>query len=125
MILAHHIILTGYGHWLPNDPRGSMSKKVYAEEIAELAEIHFGRREDQPTIETLREFSREAQKRLAHPMLWFDDAGREAIRGKRKFPKTIRCSVRTRVTYIRIRLNRSARASTTSGGTSSNTNYPS
>jgi REP element-mobilizing transposase RayT len=28
MILAHHLILTAYGFWLPNDPRGSWSDFV-------------------------------------------------------------------------------------------------
>jgi len=25
MIIAHHLIWTAYGFWLPNDPRGSSS----------------------------------------------------------------------------------------------------
>lgn len=27
-IIAHHLVLTGYGQWLSNDPRGSMSEKT-------------------------------------------------------------------------------------------------
>lgn len=27
-IIAHHLILHGYGHWLPNDPRGSGSREI-------------------------------------------------------------------------------------------------
>lgn len=27
-IIAHHLILHGYGHWFPNDPRGSGSDEV-------------------------------------------------------------------------------------------------
>ena len=37
MILAHHIIFTAYGFWLPNDPRGSWSESVKAWEL-----IRFG-----------------------------------------------------------------------------------
>ncbi|HUO10402.1 MAG TPA: transposase [Phycisphaerae bacterium] len=34
MVLAYHIIFTGYGFWLPNDPRGSWSDFVWAWELA-------------------------------------------------------------------------------------------
>jgi hypothetical protein len=30
-VLAHHRILHGYGHWLSNDPRGSMSEEIRRE----------------------------------------------------------------------------------------------
>jgi len=33
MVLAHHIIFTAYGFWLPNDPRGSWSDFVAAWEL--------------------------------------------------------------------------------------------
>jgi REP element-mobilizing transposase RayT len=33
MILAHHVIITTYGFWLPNDPRGSWSDFVAAWEL--------------------------------------------------------------------------------------------
>lgn len=79
MIIAHHLILTGYGHWLPNDPRGSMSRGTYTDELVRLAETHFGRRPVQPSRRELREFHREAQRHLAHPVLWFEDADRRAL----------------------------------------------
>src|SRR6202012_1840205 len=34
LVLAYHIIMTAYGFWLPNDPRGSWSDFVWAWEIA-------------------------------------------------------------------------------------------
>ena len=34
MVLAYHIIMTAYGFWLPNDPRGSWSDFVWAWELA-------------------------------------------------------------------------------------------
>jgi REP element-mobilizing transposase RayT len=32
-VLAHHLILSGYGFWLPNDPRGSWSQFVRSWEL--------------------------------------------------------------------------------------------
>lgn len=72
MVIAHHLILTGYGHWLPNDPRGSLSRGTHTPGLAQLAESHFGRRATQPTAEQLRAFHEEARALLAHEVLWFD-----------------------------------------------------
>lgn len=33
MVLAYHLIISGYGFWLPNDPRGSWSDFVYSYEL--------------------------------------------------------------------------------------------
>lgn len=79
MIIAHHLILTGYGHWLPNDPRGSMSERVHTEGVAELGEHHYGRRKEQPSREELRGFHRRAEEELAHAVLWWDNAERQAL----------------------------------------------
>ena len=79
MVIAYHLILTGYGHWLPNDPRGSLSREVRADALRDVAPIHFGRRAVQPSRPALREFMRQAQPRLAHPILWFDFAKRQAL----------------------------------------------
>lgn len=40
MVLAHHLILTGYGHWLPNDPRGSFSETIAAGKLIPAGDIH-------------------------------------------------------------------------------------
>lgn len=74
MIIAHHIILTGYGHWLPNDPRGSLSTEFWNPRLRQLGEIHFGRREEQPTPEEIRAFYAQAKELLTHPVVWFDGA---------------------------------------------------
>ena len=37
-VLAYHLILTNYGFWLPNDPRGSWSEFVRAWELHEVAQ---------------------------------------------------------------------------------------
>ena len=38
MVLGHHLIISAYGFWLPNDPRGSWSDMVRAWEIAKFGE---------------------------------------------------------------------------------------
>lgn len=79
IVIAHHLILSGYGHWLPNDIRGSGSDEVREEKLADLAPIHFGRKQVQPARSELREFFREAEPLLAFERLWFDDAKRQAL----------------------------------------------
>ena len=44
MIAGYHLIWTAYGWWLPNDPRGSMSREIRAAAIADLGELHYGRK---------------------------------------------------------------------------------
>lgn len=77
--IAHHLILHAYGHWLPNDPRGSGSHEVRQEKLADLGPIHFGRKKVQPPREELREFRRAAAPKLEFPIVWFDDVKRQAI----------------------------------------------
>lgn len=79
MVIGHHLILTGYGHWLPNDPRGSMSREVSASKLRDLGPHHHGRRFVQPPVQRLREFRHRAQPLLDYPILWFDDAKRQAL----------------------------------------------
>jgi len=79
MVIGYHIILTGYGHWLPNDPRGSMSHDVFSPDLMPLAEHHFGRRKIQPSKKMLRTFFVEAQQYLTHSILWWEEAERRAI----------------------------------------------
>jgi REP element-mobilizing transposase RayT len=38
MVLAHHLLISAYGFWLPNDPRGSWSDFVRAWELARYGE---------------------------------------------------------------------------------------
>lgn len=79
MILAHHIILTGYGHWLPNDPRGSLSRELRSEQLGDLGDIHYGRRHVQPPRSELQQFHRKAKEFLKHPVIWFDPPLRQMI----------------------------------------------
>jgi REP element-mobilizing transposase RayT len=69
----------GYGHWLPNDPRGSGSTEICKADFSELGDFHFGRKDDQPTRDELRDFFREAEPLLDHDIVWFDERLRRTI----------------------------------------------
>ncbi|MCI0675099.1 MAG: hypothetical protein L0Y42_04905 [Phycisphaerales bacterium] len=81
MVIAHHLILTGYGHWPSNDPRGSGSEKLRKPELGQVGEIHRGRKPEhlQPSRGALREFHRELKPLLEHAPIWFDAAKRQAV----------------------------------------------
>jgi REP element-mobilizing transposase RayT len=70
-LIAYHLIWTAYGSWLPNDPRGSMSTSVGCDAIAELGELHYGRRKRQPGRDVVREFYQAAADALKYPRLLF------------------------------------------------------
>lgn len=80
-IIAHHLIWTLYGHWLPNDPRGSGSEAVRDPKFEPLGEHHRGPkpRREQPQREDLRAFYRKAKPLLDFPVFWIDEAKRQAI----------------------------------------------
>lgn len=77
--IGSHLILHGYGLWLPNDPRGSGSAELRQEKLADLGAVHHGRKRVQPPREELRRFYRAAETRLDFPIIWFDDAKRQAM----------------------------------------------
>lgn len=81
IVIGSHLVLHGYGHWLPNDPRGSGSEYVREAKLADLGAVHHGRKRVQPPRAKLQEFYRSAESRLDFPTLWFDDAKRQAIGG--------------------------------------------
>jgi REP element-mobilizing transposase RayT len=88
MVIAHHLIMTAYGWWLPNDPRGSSSHDIRVEPVEELGELHYGRRARQPLSRELREFYQKAEQVLRHPLLTFEDADLAEIAAA--FAETIR-----------------------------------
>ena len=88
MVIASHVVFSAYGFWLPNDPRGSLSRELRVEELGELGEIHCGRKPVQPRKPELQRFHREAQKILKYPVIWFDPPLRERI--ARAFGELIR-----------------------------------
>lgn len=66
IVIAHHLIWTTYGSWLPNDPRGSTSTSVRSDLIAQIGELHFGRKSIQPAGQEIRTFYEQASDRLEH-----------------------------------------------------------
>lgn len=73
MVIAYHLIWTGYGWWLPNDPRGSGSRSVRLPVLRDLGELHYGRKRVQPPGRVVRGFYDDAHLRLKHPVLSFSD----------------------------------------------------
>lgn len=69
MIVGYHLIWTVYGSWLPNDPRGSSSHEIRSAKIADLGELHFGRKRVQPAGREIRKFYDAAHPRLKHDFL--------------------------------------------------------
>ncbi len=79
MIIAHHLIWTAYGWWLPNDPRGSMSRRIRQDVFMHLGELHHGRKKVQPAGWVIREFYDRARSALKHPLLTMSAADRDVI----------------------------------------------
>ncbi len=69
----------GYGHWLPNELRGSGSDEIRNSLLKDLGEIHHGRKRVQPPRDELKEFHRKAAPLLEQEVLWFDESMRNAI----------------------------------------------
>ena len=79
VIIAHHLVWTAYGWWLPNDPRGSTSHSIRNDLIAELGALHYGRKKVQPASSDIRAFYLQAQQTLQHPLLTFSEREIEII----------------------------------------------
>jgi REP element-mobilizing transposase RayT len=79
MIAGFHLIWTAYGWWLPNEPRGSSSHEIRVERIADLGELHYGRKLIQPPSRELRAFYTQARQVLKHPLLIFEEEERRII----------------------------------------------
>jgi REP element-mobilizing transposase RayT len=78
MVLAYHLVLTGYGHWLPNDPRGSASREIMAGKLFPLGSIQPVPDPDLPE-EEVHAFRINSEPLLEHAILWFDWACRKTI----------------------------------------------
>ena len=74
MVAGFHLIWTAYGWWLPNDPRGSSSHEIGVEKIAELGNLHHGRKPIQPPGREIKQFYVQARDVLKHPLLQLEDA---------------------------------------------------
>ena len=73
MIAGYHLIWTAYGWWLPNDPRGSNSHSIRNPAIAELGDLHPGRKKLQPAGWVIKEFYASAKASLKHDLLTFSE----------------------------------------------------
>jgi REP element-mobilizing transposase RayT len=80
-ILGYHLVWTAYGWWLPNDPRGSMSRVIRNDVIGELGALHHGRKRIQPASKDIRRFYENAQKLLKFPLLTFKPREVDALAG--------------------------------------------
>ena len=89
MILAYHAVFAAYGFWLPNDPRGSYSKHVWARDLQPFGPAtKVNTRQslaDRPHDDTHR---RRAKAHLRYPAVKFD--GRQALAVARGMAKVIR-----------------------------------
>ena len=80
MVLAYHLILTAYGFWLPNDPRGSWSEFVGAWELlryGKATKIDVRRSVAHHSHDTCRRS--EAKTALKYPPVRFDGSQALAI----------------------------------------------
>ena len=80
MVLGYHLILTGYGFWLPNDPRGSWSDVVRVFELRP-----FGPARKVHTKQSIAHMSHNRAKRAAakralkHPAIRFNGEQARAV----------------------------------------------
>ncbi|MBI2803412.1 MAG: transposase [Planctomycetes bacterium] len=80
MVLAHHLIFTAYGFWLPNDPRGSWSDFVGSWDL-----LRYGKATKTTTRRSVagvphdRELREQAKRALKNPPVQFSDAQIQAV----------------------------------------------
>ena len=79
MVLAYHLIWVAYGWWLPNDLRGSMSHSIASDVIAQLGDLHHGRKRVQPASRDIQRFYEQAAEILKFPLLTFAPQEVDAI----------------------------------------------
>jgi REP element-mobilizing transposase RayT len=71
LVIAYHLIWTAYGWWLPNDLRGSTSRVICSDIIAELGALHYGRKRVQPSGSLIHDFYEAAKAKLKYPLMTF------------------------------------------------------
>jgi hypothetical protein len=72
IVIAHHLIWTAYGWWLPNDLRGGGSHTIRNDVLKQLGDLHLGRKSVQPAGWKVGEFYAKAADLLKYPLLTFD-----------------------------------------------------
>src|SRR5438067_845858 len=80
-VIAVHLVLTLYGHWAVNDPRGAGSSDFIDRKFEPLGPIHFGPKpaREQPARKQLKEFHHQHEELLNFPLFWIDEAKAQAI----------------------------------------------
>ena len=79
IVIAYHLVWVAYGWWLPNDPRGSMSRAIRNDVLADLGQLHHGRKRVQPASRDIRAFYHNAASRLEHELVEFGEDERACI----------------------------------------------
>lgn len=80
MVLWYHLIMTAYGFWLPNDPRGSWSEFVGSWELYKFGDATKTNEKRSLAHEPHDVAARRAAKRaLLYPPVRFDDEQRAAV----------------------------------------------
>lgn len=80
IVLAYHIIITAYGFWLPNDPRGSWSDFVWAWELARFGPAtKTESRKSRAGVDHDAAARQAAKAALLHPPVVFDGVQARAI----------------------------------------------
>ena len=79
MIIAYHAIFTTYGTWLPNDPRGSFSEKIYKDELRAIGDVKYGRQYPQPPKKSLRKFWTVTSPNLSRRPYFINDRTRSTV----------------------------------------------
>jgi REP element-mobilizing transposase RayT len=80
MVLGYHVVITAYGFWLPNDPRGSWSEFVRSWEL-----LRFGKatkvdaRQSVAAVTHDQNVRRSAKRALKYPPVHFSGAAARAI----------------------------------------------
>ncbi|MEE9211787.1 MAG: hypothetical protein V3U29_03945 [Phycisphaeraceae bacterium] len=88
MVRAYHLILTAYGFWLPNDPRGSWSTHVWAENLRPFGEAtKTSTRRSVASREHDHATRRQAKHHLRYPAVRFD--GHQACAIARGFAQCV------------------------------------
>lgn len=79
IVIAHHLIWTLYGWWLPNDLRGSCSRTIHSDLLKPLGELHYGRKKIQPASRDIRAFYAQARSLLKYPLLELRGAAVDSV----------------------------------------------
>ncbi|MGE0376858.1 MAG: hypothetical protein AB7I48_06655 [Planctomycetaceae bacterium] len=87
MVQGYHLIITAYGFWLPNDPRGSWSDFVGAWELRRFGPAtKVNTRRSRASTEHDRQLRLDAKSALKYPPVSF--TGEQALSVSRGFAKT-------------------------------------